>query len=302
MSTKEFEVFLCKRIRIAANLSPRNYAHFTRFLAVAIALIFSANNFAQAQDGPILPDQLTARPGYVELIHLAQASDIVVQVFVDEQITVPLERAPGLQFGNERLYIESTAQTLLSGRSAISQSMVFLVDLPLDAEGDAPDLEEQSFLLFGRSNPSRPGELQLVGPNAMLLATADAQARVRMVLSQLAAADRPPVITDIAEVISVPGNLAGESETQIFLETEDGAPVSLNVLRRPGMKPSWGVSWTEIVDQSTLPPQLETMDWYALACFLPPEIPQSAFLQRDRESRARANADYQHILAQLGDC
>ena len=35
---------------------------------------------------------------------------------------------------------------------------------------------------------------------------------------------------------------------KVFLETREGTPVSLTVLRRPGQEPTWGVSWTELVD------------------------------------------------------
>ena len=86
--------------------------------------------------------------------------------------------------------------------------------------------------------------------------------------------------------MSVAGNLAGESETQLFLNTANGTPVSLTVVRRPGMAPTWGVSWTEIVDQAARPPEEGTAG-YRLACFLPRELPDKAFLQRDSASRTR---------------
>jgi hypothetical protein len=69
-------------------------------------------------------------------------------------------------------------------------------------------------------------------------------------------------VTGIRDVMSVPGNLAGESETQLFLDTATGDPVSLSVVRRPGMQPTWGVSWSEIVDQSARPPAPQTVAWY----------------------------------------
>ena len=45
-----------------------------------------------------------------------------------------------------------------------------------------------------------------------------------------------------------------------------------------------------------------TIEWYRLACFLPPRLPRDAFLQDDRAAHARAEADYGYILAQLGGC
>jgi hypothetical protein len=126
--------------------------------------------------------------------------------------------------------------------------------------------------------------------------------RVRHVLTQMLQGEQWPAITGVHEVMSVPGNLAGESETQIFLETRSGAPAAITVLRRPGMAPSWGVSWTDIVDQSARPPQPETLEWYALACFLPDDLPDESFIQRDSQSRQRAREDYALVLDQIGAC
>jgi hypothetical protein len=62
------------------------------------------------------------------------------------------------------------------------------------------------------------------------------------------------------------------------------------------------VSWTELVDQAASAPQRGTLEWYRLACFLPRELPQSAYLQRDQAARYQAQADYGYVLSQLGDC
>jgi hypothetical protein len=122
------------------------------------------------------------------------------------------------------------------------------------------------------------------------------------VIAAFAAPDARPGVTGVRDVMSVPGNLAGESETQMFLDTATGEPVSLTVVRRPGMEPQWGVSWSEIVDQAARPPAPATVEWYRLACFLPRRLPADAFLQQDQASRRRAEADYAYILQQLGDC
>jgi hypothetical protein len=78
--------------------------------------------------------------------------------------------------------------------------------------------------------------------------------------------------------------------------------VSLSVIRRPGMAPEWGVSWSEIVDQAAAAPERETIGWYRLACSLPTELPDDAFLQDDAAAQARAREDYAFILQDLGPC
>lgn len=256
---------------------------------------------AQTRAAPPAP-ALAAEPTYVDLVELAQAADVVVRLAVDEQITVPPDRAPGIAPGEARLYVEALTQALLGGRGVVGESLRFLVDVPVNAKGKPVDIEKAVFIAFADLVPGRPGEMILVAPQAMQPATPELETRVREVLTQLAAPERPPQIEGVREVMSVAGNLAGESETQIFLATADGTPVSLSVVRRPGMRPEWGVSWSEIVDQAARAPAPGTLDWYALACFLPRELPASAFLQNEASARAQAREDYALILAGIGAC
>ena len=247
-----------------------------------------------------LPD--SQAPTYVDLVEWGLQADIVAIVLVEDQIAFPEERAPDVPPSQIRLYIESLTQNLLAAPGAIPETMVFVVDQPRDFEGDAPDLEERRVLVFGDQSRTQTGAVQLLASHTMLPAGPRIEARVRRVLAQLAAADAPSAGTGVRDVISVPGNLAGESETQMFVETEDGAPVSLTVIRRPGMRPQWGVSMGEIVDAAARPPQPETLDWYRFACFLPKELPADSFLQGDRASQQRARADYALVLRELGPC
>ena len=50
------------------------------------------------------------------------------------------------------------------------------------------------------------------------------------------------------------------------------------------------------------PPEPRTVEWYRLACSLPPDLPADSCLQEDRASQARAREDYRFILDQLGEC
>ena len=238
---------------------------------------------------------------YADFAALAEQADVVALVEVRDQAEVEPERAPGLASGHARLYVEGRTQALLAGRAALGESLTYLADVALDARGRVPKLRKQRFIVFADPVPGRPGTLSLVGPGAHVPATPETEALARTVIAALAAS-QAPAVTGIREAMSVAGNLAGESETQLFLDTLTGSPVSLTVVRRPGMEPQWGVSWSEIVDQAARPPEAQTVEWYRLACFLPPQLPQSALLQDDRDARARAEADYAFILEQLGGC
>jgi hypothetical protein len=98
----------------------------------------------------------------------------------------------------------------------------------------------------------------------------------------------------------VPGSLPGESETQIFLQTADGRPVSLNVLRRPGQTPRWSVALSETDDDAAEPPRPETLLWYRLACTLPPILPRQSLVEA--ESPHAIRADYRLVIDGLGRC
>lgn len=286
-----------------------SHARFPRIAPFAMALCAMAAGsqmiappaFAQAQNQPVfqtVPAQLT----YADLVELALASDQVIRVEIDDQTNVPPERAPGLAAGQARLYLEAVTRSLLAGSGPVGESLSFLADRPLTASGKRPKLKRETFLIFAKRVSGQPGMVQLAGPKAMQAFTPELEARVRHVLTQLVQGDQPPLLTGVREVMSVQGNLTGESETQIFFETQTGEPVSLTVLRRPGLRAQWGASWTDIVDQSARPPEPQTLQWYALACHLPPQLPADAFLQPDAESRERARADYALVLDQIGRC
>ena len=267
-------------------------------LAAALA---APTGGVQAQDRRAVSVPV-AEPTYADIADLAEAADIVALVEVRNQTLIKPERAPGLTPGHARLLIKARTLALIAGRSAVGESLVYLADVPLLANGKVPKLKKQRFMVFADPVAGRPGELSLVGPAAQVPATPGSELLARTVIAALAAPDAPPKIGGVREAMSVAGNLAGESETQVFLDTVTGSPVSLSVVRRPGMQPQWGVSWSEIVDQSARPPARESVEWYRLACFLPRQLPGNALIQQDRGSRAQAEADYGYIIQQLGEC
>lgn len=267
-------------------------------LTISMIALANATNLLAQEPSPAPAPQLT----YADMASLGETSGLVLRAEIRRQATLEAERAVGVAPGFVRLYIEAETIALISGTTPIGGAVRYLVDVPLDSRGKAPKLKKQEVLLFARTVPGRPGELQLVSESAQLPYSPEAEARLRPVLSAIAAPDAPPHITGIRDALSVPGNLAGESETQIFLETEDRSPVSITVLRRPGREPSWGVSWGEIIDQSARPPAPETIEWYRLACSLPARLPEEANLSQDSAARAQAARDYALVMGRLGPC
>ncbi|RIV92721.1 hypothetical protein D2V17_01525 [Aurantiacibacter xanthus] len=184
----------------------------------------------------------------------------------------------------------------------MGESLNFLVDKMPNQDRELPRITRQAFVFFADPVPGQPNSVQLLSSDSLIPAGPMIEARLERVLTQLAASDALPAITGLKDVISVAGNLAGESETQMFIQTATGAPVSLSVVRRPGMEPHWGVSLGEIVDQGARPPEPETIAWYRFACELPDQLPADSYLQSDRASRRQAQEDYAFIKRELGPC
>ncbi len=251
---------------------------------------------------PIAPADAVPQPTYADLATLSDAAELVIRVQIRTASPLPPERAPGLAPGFARLYVEAQTLALIAGRSGVGAGVAYLVDVPLDARGKVPKLRKREFLLFARSVPGRPGEVQLIGPAAQLAYTPETEARLRPILTELYDVEVPPRITGVSDALAVPGTLTGESETQIFLATENRSPVSITVLRRPGQPAQWGVSWGEIIDSAARPPAPETLRWYRLACALPAQLPSSANLARDPAERRLAAGDYAFVREALGAC
>ncbi|MFA6218899.1 MAG: hypothetical protein WC692_03870 [Erythrobacter sp.] len=268
-----------------------------RLLAPAVlALFVSAPLCAQPQPGP--EPALT----YADLVGLADRTPLVLKAQIRDQATVEAERSPGLAAGHVRLYIEARTTALIAGSVPVGESLSYLVDVPLDARGKPPRFKKTEVILFARPVPGRVGQIQLVRPDAQFPYSPEFDSRLRPVLAALAAPDAPPRITGVRDALAVEGTLVGESETQIFLDTEHDGPVSVTVVHRPNQAPRWGVSWTEIVDQAARAPQRGTLEWYRLACVLPENLPPRANLSRDSRAHALAARDYAFVIRQLGPC
>ena len=283
---------------------------------LAIILAIPAANARNAQDSatagtlsaaPMPPESGVTGPrdmagqSYADLVDLAQNSPVVVRATVHRQIRLKPEESPGLKPGFARLYIEAQTNALLVGPD-LGESLRYLADVPLDANGKVPKLTKTQVLVFGSVVPGKPGELRLTAADTMFAWSPDLDTGVRTILTDLISPDAPPRITTLREALHVPGNLTGEGETQFFFATDSGKPVSISVVRRPGEAARWGVSFSEIVDQAAQPPRPETLAWYRLACFLPAGVPARASISDTEADKRIAEEDYVLVLRDLGPC
>ena len=274
---------------------------FVSFAAGCLAAFVTLPAAAFARD-----DSPAAVPApaasYADLADLADGAPLVIRAQVRKLVAVEAARAPGLRAGRGRFYVEARTEAVVFGRSGLGEDLRYLVDLPFDPKGRPPALKKKSVVIFARSVPARPGELQLVANDAQLVWDAALDTRLRGVLGELNAPTAPRRVTGVREALFVPGSLAGESESQLFLATADGEPAAVTVVRQPGQTPRWSVSFSEVVGEAGLAPARDTLGWYRLACFLPAALPVEANTSGTAENRLAAERDYRFVLDQLGAC
>ncbi len=261
----------------------------------------SAQPAAATVQRPAAGAPAPARPSYAVLADLADSAPLVLRVEVRKLARVEPERAPGVQPGMGRFYAEVRVKALIAGNATLGEAQRYLIDLPLDARGKPPPLAKKQVLLFARAVPGQPGVLQPVARDAQLPWDPETEASLRPILQELLAPGSPGRISGLREAIHVPGALAGEGETQIFLATPDGSAASISVKRKPGEAPQWGASFSELTDNG-VPPAQNTLAWYRLACFLPQALPAGTNLSETPEDRAQAELDYRFVMASLGPC
>ncbi len=230
------------------------------------------------------------------------AAPLILDARIRSAVRIKGAEAANVAAGRVRFYIEADVTALIRGANAVSTRIGYVADLPLTDRGREPRLKKQRVLLFARAVPSRPDQVQLTGLDSQRGWTPELDALVRGIVRETIAADAPPAITGVGNAFHVPGSLPGEGETQVFLQTANGAPVSLQILRRPGEQPRWAVSLGDIVDDSAGPPRPNTLLWYRLACGMPRTLPPESLESVEPANAAIASEDYALVLRALGPC
>ncbi len=274
----------------------------------ALSLLFccAAAFPALAQPAPqptqIRQEPQSGLPSYATVATAVVGAPLIIDARIADMIRIKENEAPGLASGRARFYVTADVVALIRGSSALSTRISYLADVPLDSRGKAPKLKKQRVLLFARPAGAKTDSVQLTGIDSQYPWSPELDARVRGITREVLASDAPPAITGIGNAFHVPGALPGEGETQVFLKTANGAPISLQILRRPGEKPHWGVSLGDIVDPNAGAPKPETLAWYRLACGLPKALPGEALSAETPENADSARQDYQLVLRDLGPC
>lgn len=271
-------------------------------LRPALGLLMLGISIPAWSDSPALSPVAAAGPSYADLVDLAEPAQVVIRARPGKLVQLEPERARSVRQGWGRFYVEAKTEELIAGTAPLGAALTYLVDLPLDPKGKPPKFKKKSVILFARPVPGRPGEVQLVAPDAQLLWDTALDARLRGVLKELYAPGAPPPLSGVREASHVDGTLAGSGETQLFLITRAGAPAAATVTRQPGQAPQWSLSFGELVASAQPAPARETLAWYRLACFLPPQLPDTVRTAGSDADRNAAAQDYAWMMQQLGPC
>jgi hypothetical protein len=273
----------------------------TRSLRLSLLCAASVTLAAAAQ-----PNDSQARNSTV--LTYADTADFALGAPVTAHVTVrrarPLrgEQALGVPSGYSRFLIDSDLTALIRGEPGTPAQVRYLADFPSDARGRPASPQRGSqWLIFARTVPGRPAELQLIAADSAVPYDAATAERVREIVRAELEGDAPPAVNAIGRAFHVPGALPNTGETQIFLQTERSQPISITVAREADSQPRWFVSLSEFVDAGASQPQPNSLLWYRLACFLPAQLPAASYADA-REHAQAIQRDYQLVRQGLGPC
>lgn len=268
---------------------------FAAFCAASPTLLPYASAQVVAESGIVLPP-------YAAVADLIVGAPAILDARIRSATRIKGPEAANVAAGRMRFYVEADVLALIRADAPMPARVGYVVDVPLDARGRAPKLNKRRVLLFARPVAGQASMIQLTTLDAQRDWSAELDALIRRIAREVVAPDAPPAVTGLGNAFHVPGSLPGEGETQIFVQTATGAPISLSILRRPGEQKRWAVALGEIVDDAAAAPARDTLLWYRLACGLPRSLPATSLADEDPANVAAAREDYRFVLDQLGPC
>lgn len=274
----------------------------TRIVPLCAAICAASPLLVPQASAQVVAESGVVLPPYATIADQVVGAPAILDARIRSATRIKGPEAANVAAGRMRFYVEADVLALIRADSALPTRVGYVVDVPLDARGRAPKLNKRRVLLFARPVAGQATMLQLTTLDAQRDWNAELDALVRRIAREVVAPDAPPAITGLGNAFHVPGSLPGEGETQIFVQTATGAPISLSILRRPGEQRRWAVALGEIVDDAAAAPARDTLLWYRLACGLPRALPATSLADEDPANVAAAREDYRFVLDQLGPC
>ena len=230
-----------------------------------------------------------------DLADLALPAPLVLEAEVRRATRVRDAMSPP---GVVRVALEGSLTAVIRSSGPVGAEQTWLADVPAPS---ARGLKGRRVLLFARPVPDRPGVLQLTEGDAQIDWTPERADAVRRLVTEAAATGALAAITGLTRAFHTPGPVAGEGETQLFLSTADGAPVSITVRRAPGRGPSWALATGDVARAAAATPTPGGLTWYRLACSLPVTVPTEALPGDPRLDQA-VRDDLRFVRESVGPC
>ncbi|MFC3713449.1 hypothetical protein ACFOMD_12760 [Sphingoaurantiacus capsulatus] len=266
------------------------------------SILLAAAALALAPLSPIVAQPAPVE-GFADIADLTIGAPVVLKAAITKASKLSRKEAPDVPEGRVRLLIEAQVQGVLTAREAVPAKISYLWDGSLDARGKVPKLKGLPVILFLKRVPGREGQYQLTSRNGQIAGTARSEQHIRRVLSDIRQPDiRDLRVTGLGNAFHVRGSIPGEAESQIFINTATGRPVSLVVLSRPGQAKSYSVALSDVIDDAATTIPRDTLMWYHLACQLPRALPAGSVDQLEDADKQAVAADYGFVLTSLGAC
>ncbi len=271
-----------------------------KYLTSAVLLGVGTALSAQQMPDSYAIDAVDA--AYADVADLIVIAPMIVDAKIRKATKIPAAQAIGVPPGRQRLLIDADVNALIRGQSGIAEKVRFVLDVTKDSRGKIPKLKKQRMFILADAVKGRPGQLQLVRPDALIKYSMANDSMVRAITQEAVLLDAPQRITGISSAFYSAGTVIGEGETQIFLLTEKRQPISISVVSRPELDKQWSVSTSELIEETTSTPRRFSLLWYRLACGLPKALPAELVQSGEGENAARAQADYKFVVDALGPC
>jgi hypothetical protein len=273
-------------------------------MMAALSALFVFTAGPSGAQAPVAPPFAVAAEGaaYADIADLVVISPLILDAQIRKLTKLPETQTAGVPATIQRVLVEADVTALIRGADGFPARARFLLDVPKDAKGKIPKLQKRRYFLLGSKATGLPGTIKLSRPDALIEWSAANDATLRAIAVEAVQQGAPQAVAGISGAFHTAGTVIGESETQVFLRTAGGDPISITVLSRPGQAKRWAVSTGDVIDESAVAPARNTLLWYRLACGLPRTLDARLIESTERQSVAGAQADYRFVIESLGPC
>lgn len=270
--------------------------------AVSLALLLAAPAL-HAQATVETTFAVPAQGGsYADIADLVVNSPLILDAQIRKVTSLPATQTVGVPANIQRVLIDADVTSLVRGADGFAAKARFLLDVPKNAKGKIPKLQKRRYFILGSKVDGSPGTVKLSRPDALIEWSPANDATLRAITKEAVQIDAPQAITGLSSAFHSQGTIIGEGETQIFLRTASGQPISVSILSRPGQSKSWAVSTGDVIDESAVAPAKNTLLWYRMACSLPRTLDPKLVESSEAKDIANAQSDYRFVIESLGPC